>query len=307
MKLETSYLADNVIVVNTPNGFANWLADFLILTKARVNVLVVATTFVGFALHADVHSNWLLLMNTLLGTGCVAGAAAAANQTLEWPFDRNMVRTQRRPIAAGRFSIRTGIAASALLLAAGCLWLGIAVNLRTVLIALMTFLVYVFAYTPLKRLTAVCVLVGAVAGALPVLIGWAATGADLGLWAAVAFTILFLWQVPHFLAIAWWFRADYAHAGYHVLPFDDRHGYWTASFALAFATVTVAISLVPVWLNQVTGWYLFGGFLLGTIILVCSIRLLIKRSIKAAQLLFIASLVYLPGLYLLMLIFRKQP
>jgi protoheme IX farnesyltransferase len=307
MKPETSYLADNVIVVNTPNGFANWLADFLILTKARVNVLVVATTFVGFALHAGVHSNWLLLMNTLLGTGCVAGAAAAANQTLEWPFDRNMVRTQRRPIAAGRFSSRTGITVSASLLAAGCLWLGIAVNLRAMLIALLTFLIYVFAYTPLKRLTSVCVLVGAVAGALPVLIGWAATGADLGLWAAVAFTILFLWQVTHFLAIAWWFRTDYAHAGYRVLPFNDRHGYWTASFALAFAAVTVAISLVPAWLNQVAVWYLFGGFLLATIILVFSIRLLIKRSVKAAQLLFIASLVYLPGLYLLMLIFRKQP
>lgn len=307
MKPKTSYLADNVIVANTPNGFTNWLADFLILTKARVNVLVVATTFVGFALHAGIHSNLLLLMNTLLGTGCVAGAAAAANQTLEWPFDRNMVRTQRRPIAAGRFSIRTGIVVSASLLAAGCLWLGIAVNLRAMLIALLTFLIYVFAYTPLKRLTSVCVVVGAVAGALPVLIGWAATGADLGLWAAVAFTILFLWQVPHFLAIAWWFRTDYAHAGYHVLPFDDRHGYWTAFFALAFAAVTVAISLVPAWLNQVAVWYLFGGFLLGTIILVFSIRLLIKRNIKAAQLLFIASLVYLPGLYLLMLIFRKQP
>lgn|SRR5690242_7882145 len=305
MKPETSYLADNVIVVNTPNGFANWLADFLILTKARVNVLVVATTFVGFALHAGVHSNWLLLMNTLLGTGCVAGAAAAANQTLEWPFDRNMVRTQRRPIAAGRFSSRTGITVSASLLAAGCLWLGIAVNLRAMLIALITFLIYVFAYTPLKRLTSVCVLVGAVAGALPVLIGWAATGAGFSLWTAIAFLTLFLWQIPHFLAIAWWCRADYMQAGYHVLPFDDLRGYWTGGFALAFVIITVTVSLVPGWALGFPNYYLWGGATLAIVILFFSFRFLISRSRGTARSLFVVSLFYLPLLFALMLLCKK--
>lgn len=307
MKSKTSCLAESAILENTPNGCATWLADILILTKARVNVLVVATAFVGFVLHASIYSNWLLLLNTLLGTGLVAGGAAAANQTLEWRFDRDMVRTQNRPLAAGRFGCRTGILVSGLFLATGCLWLGATVNRRAMLLALLTFLIYVFAYTPLKRSTSGCILVGAVAGALPVLIGWAATGADFGLWAAIAFVILFLWQIPHFLAIAWWCRSDYERAGYHVLPYDDQRGCWTAGSAFIFAAAMVVISFVPVWLHRVTGWYLSGGFALGTVILFFSIQFLITRSKTVARSLFIASLIYLPCLYLLMLLCRKQP
>jgi protoheme IX farnesyltransferase len=306
MKLETPCLSENKIVVDNPNGCSNWFADILVLTKARVNVLVVATTFVGFALNASIQSNWFLLLKTMLGTALVAGGAAAANQTLERRFDRNMVRTQNRPLAAGRFRRRTGIWVSVIFLAAGYLWLDAAVNVRTMLLAFLTFLIYVFAYTPLKRFTSACILVGAVAGALPVLIGWAATGVDFGLWTAIAFVTLFLWQIPHFLAIAWWCRADYTRAGFHVLPFDDKRGYWTACSAFIFAAATVAISFVPVLLHRVTGWYFLGGFVLGTVILFFSTRFLIKRTIRVARSLFIASLIYLPCLYLLMLLCRKQ-
>ena len=306
MKLETPCLSENKIVVDNPNGCSNWFADILVLTKARVNVLVVATTFVGFALNASIQSNWFLLLKTMLGTALVAGGAAAANQTLERRFDRNMVRTQNRPLAAGRFRRRTGIWVSVIFLAAGYLWLDAAVNVRTMLLAFLTFLIYVFAYTPLKRFTSACILVGAVAGALPVLIGWAATGVDFGLWTAVAFVALLLWQIPHFLAIAWWCRSDYLRAGFHVLPFDDERGYWTACSAFIFAAATVAISFVPVLLHRVTGWYFLGGFVLGTVILFFSTRFLIKRTIRVARSLFIASLIYLPCLYLLMLLCRKQ-
>jgi protoheme IX farnesyltransferase len=307
MNIKPPSLSEKTIAVARPESSPSWFSDILVLVKLRVNIFVVATSFVGFALNASIQSHWFLLLQTMLGTGLVAGGAAAANQALEWRFDRNMVRTQNRPLAAGRFSSRTGIFVSGLFLATGCLWLGAAVNLQAMLLALLTFLIYAFAYTPLKRFTSVCILVGAVAGALPVLIGWAATGADFGLWTAIAFVILFLWQIPHFLAIAWWCRSDYLRAGFHVLPFDDQRGYWTASSAFVFAVATVAISFVPVWLHRVTGWYLSGGFALGIVILFFSSRFLIKRSKRVARSLFIASLIYLPCLYLLMLLCRKQP
>ena len=302
MRLKAPCPSATAIAVDCPNGNSNWFADVLVLTKARVNILVVATTFVGFALNTSIQSNWLLLLQTMLGTSLVAGGAAAANQTLEWRFDRNMVRTRSRPLAAGRFSSRAGIWVSMVFLTAGCLWLGAAVNVEAMSLALLTFLIYTFAYTPLKRFTSACILVGAVAGALPVLIGWAATGADFGLWTTVAFAILFLWQIPHFLAIAWWCRSDYLNAGFHVLPFDDQRGAWTAGLAFVFAVATVAVSFVPVWLHRATGWYWMSGLVFGILFLSASIRFLTIRGEATARALFFVSLAYLPGLYLLMLL-----
>ena len=299
-------MSRNIISLRTPNDYTNRLRDILILTKARVNLLVIATTFVGFALNIGVRPNWLLLLNTLLGTGLIAGGAAAANQTLEWPFDQKMIRTQKRPIAAGRFASQTGIAVSAIFLVLGCLWLGMAVNLRAMLVALLTFFIYVFVYTPMKRFTPACTLAGAIAGALPVLIGWAATETKLGLWVAIAFSTLFLWQVPHFLAIAWWFRADYARGGYHVLPHDDQCGFWTAGVALFGSVITVAISLLPAWLHRVSGCYLWCGAGLGIMLLSFSLWFFLKRSGKTARGLFIASLLYLPFIYILMLVSGNQ-
>ncbi|HEX5400363.1 MAG TPA: heme o synthase [Verrucomicrobiae bacterium] len=307
MNVEMPSLSEKAIVVAGPESSPGWFLDILVLVKLRVNIFVVATAFVGFALNTSILSNWLLLLHTLIGTGLVACGAAAANQALEWRFDQDMVRTHNRPLAAGRFYRRTGVWVSVIFLTAGCLWLDAAINLRAVLLAFLTFLIYVFAYTPLKRFTSICILVGAVAGALPVLIGWAATGADFGLWTAVAFTILFLWQIPHFLAIAWSCRLDYLRAGFHVLPFDDQRGYWTAGSAFVFATTTVVVSFVPVWLHRVTDWYFLGGFALGTVILFFSTRFLMKRTIRVARSLFIISLIYLPCLYLLMLLCKKQP
>jgi hypothetical protein len=167
MKLETPCLPETFITIAGSKSCPNWFSDLLVLVKLRVNVFVVATTFVGFALHASILSNWLLLLHTLIGTGLVAGAAAAANQTLERRFDQDMLRTRNRPLAAGRFQRRTGIFVSGLFLATGCLWLGSALNLQAMLLALLTFLIYAFAYTPLKRFTSVCILAGAVAGASP--------------------------------------------------------------------------------------------------------------------------------------------
>jgi protoheme IX farnesyltransferase len=274
------------------------------LTKARANVAVVGTTFVGFALHADLQLNGLLLFHTLAGTGLLATSAAVANQALEQEFDRNMARTCNRPIAAGRLCRRTAVWLSGALGGAGGIWLGAGVNLRAMFFAGLAFLIYLFLYTPLKRRTPACTLVGAVSGALPLLVGWAATGAEFGLWSAVAFAVLFLWQIPHFLAIAWRHRADYLGAGYRVLCDDDPQGFRTAGWALGFTLAMVVVSLVPALANRVTDWYWPGGLASGIIFSAYSIRFALRRNEVAARALFLASLYYLPVAYALMLLCR---
>ncbi len=287
-------------------GAAHWLSDLMVLTKARANVAVVATTFVGFALHADVLPNWLLLFHALAGTALIAGSAAVANQAKEQQFDRKMVRTRNRPIAAGRLHPRTGMWLSGLLCGTGCLWLAAGVNVRAMVFAALAFVVYVSLYTPMKRLTPACTLVGAVSGALPLLIGWAATGAEFGLWATVAFVVLFLWQMPHFLAIAWWRREDYLSAGYRVLSPHDQCGHHAAGWALASTLAVVAVSLVPAFANQVTTWYWPGALAVGVLFSILSIRFLVRRDGTAAHSLFLASLYYLPAVYALMLLCRAR-
>lgn len=195
---------------------------------------------------------------------------------------------------------------SGLLCGTGCLWLAAGVNVRAMVFAALAFLVYVSFYTPMKRLTPVCTLVGAVSGALPLLIGWAATGAKFGLWASVAFAVLFLWQMPHFLAIAWWRREDYLSAGYRVLSPRDHRGHRTAGWALASTLAVVAVSLVPAFANQVTTWYWPGALAVGVLFSILSIRFLVRRDGTAARSLFLASLYYLPAVYALMLLCRAR-
>ena len=305
MNLEVSSLPQKIDKAGEIKKRPSWFADILVLTKLRVNLLVVGTAFVGFALNADIVFNWYLLINTLIGTGLVAGSAAAANQAMEMKFDRDMVRTQNRPLAAGRLGRRTGIIVCVTLLLAGCFWLGVAVNLRAMSLALLTFLMYAFAYTPMKRHSPACLFIGAIPGALPILIGWAATGAAFGLWTIVAFGILFLWQIPHFLAIAWWQKTDYARAGFQVLRCDDHLGFRTASRALVYAAAMVGLSFTPFLAHRVNGWYMSGGLVLGIIIIFASIRFLATRTDATARSLFITSLFYLPGLYLLMLLCKR--
>jgi protoheme IX farnesyltransferase len=289
-----------------PARTTGWLADLLMLTKARANIAVVATAFVGFALHADISSNWVLLFHTLVGTALLAASASVANQAIEHRFDRGMERTRNRPIAANRLSRHHAILLSGAMSAAGCLWLGAGVNARALLFGVLAFLIYVFAYTPLKRHTPACTLVGAVSGALPVLIGWAATDAKFGLWSAVLFAVLFLWQMPHFLAITWWHRTDYLGAGYKVLCHDDRRGRKTAVGALAFAIALFAVSLIPALAHQVSSWYWLGAVAAGILFCSSSIRFLIRRTDAAARSLFLASLYYLPTLFALMLLCRAR-
>lgn len=280
------------------------LSDVLVLTKARVNSLVVGSTFFGFALHAQILSNWLALLQTMLGTGFVACGAAVANQVIEHEHDRKMPRTQNRPIVAGRIGRRAGALCSGTLCFVGCAWLGIAVNLGAMSLAGLAFLIYVFLYTPLKRHTPACTLMGAVAGALPFAVGWAATGSDFGVWTFVGLGILFLWQIPHVLAIAWWRRTEYAQAGFRMLSQKDDQGKVTARWVLGSALAVVVVSLIPVWLHNVSYWYVPGSLALGIPFVGFTLRLVLRKTESAAKTLFFASLYYLPSVYLLMLIFR---
>ncbi len=274
----------------------------MVLTKVRVNSLVIGTTFFGFALHAEILSNWRSVLQTLLGTGFVACGAAVANQILEHDYDRRMPRTQNRPLAAGRMSRHAAGWLSGTLYIVGCAWLWIAVNFRAMLLAGLAFLIYAFLYTPLKRHTPACTVMGAVAGALPFAVGWAATGADFEVWTFLGLAILFLWQIPHVLAIAWWRRTEYAQAGFHMLSRKDVQGKLTAGWVLGSALAVVGVSMLPFWLHNVSPWYVPGSLALGIPFVGFSLRLVLSKSESAARTLFIGSLCYLPSVYLLMLI-----
>ena len=278
-----------------------WVLDLIVLTKARVNTLVVGTTFFGFALHAEVVSNFPLLLQTLLATGFVACGAAVANQVLEHEYDRKMPRTQNRPLAARRISRSAAGWLSGALGTVGCVWLWNVANLTAMLFAGLAFLVYAFLYTPLKRHTPACTVMGAIAGALPFAVGWAATGADFGFWTFLGLAILFVWQIPHVLAIAWWRRTEYSRAGFRMISQGDFGGNVTARWMLGSALALIAVSLLPIWLHNVSHGYLAGSLALGIPFVGFSVRLFLTKSESAAKTLFFASLLYLPSVYVLML------
>ena len=278
-----------------------WFADLMLLTKARANVAVVATTVVGFALHSDVGANAPLVLCTAAGTALLAGGASIANQAIEHEFDREMPRTRNRPIAAGRLGRRAGFALSGLFCVAGCLCLFAGVNLSAMIHGLLAFVIYTGIYTPMKRRSPACTFVGAVSGALPILIGWAATGTRFGMWTAVTFAVLYLWQIPHFMAIAWWRRKEYLGAGYGVLPRQDPDGLRTSGLALVFTLGVLAVSLAPALAEQMTGWYLPGALVLGILFSSFAVRFRMIRSEATARALFLASLSYLPAIFALML------
>jgi len=277
------------------------LADHWTLTKPEVNFLVLVSTLVGFYLASPGHVKVELLVHTLLGTLLVASGTATLNQYLEREFDALMRRTARRPLPAGRLAppqaLRFGMALSL----GGGLYLAVAVNLLASLLALLTLASYLLLYTPLKRKTPWCTLVGAFPGAMPPLIGWAAARGSLSPAAWVLYAMLFLWQFPHFLAIAWMYREDYARAGYLMLPPADREGRSMAWQIVACSLVLVPVSLMPAWLGQVGSVYFVGALVLGLSFLGYGARLATSRSKLLARRVLLASIIYLPLVFGLMM------
>src|SRR5713226_9413939 len=235
------------------------VADYWALTKPEVSFLIAIATFTGFylALPASVPDlPWLRLMNTLLGTLLVAGGTGTLNQYVERGFDAQMRRTARRPLAAGRLEPSAALRFGILLSCAGGIYLAVAVNALASLLAVLTLVSYLFLYTPLKRKTPLCILVGAFPGAMPPLIGWAAASGRLSWEAWVLYAVLFLWQFPHFMAIAWMYREDYDRASYQVLPHDGRvRARFVNWQTLLPLLALVLLSLLPAFANQSNMFY----------------------------------------------------
>lgn len=281
------------------------VSDLLTLAKIRVNALVVATTAGGYYMGSSGAVDPLRLAATCLGTALVASGAAAINQVSERDTDRLMVRTRLRPVADGRMTPRHGLVVASALSAAGLAILWTAAGGAATLVALATLVTYAAVYTPLKRRTSLSTVVGAVPGALPPLIGWAAvrTLAEPAPWAL--FLIMFLWQLPHFLAIAWRYRDDYEQAGLPMLPVVDADGGLTGRQAALWAATLVPFSLLPFLIGLTGSLYAVGALVLGVVQLWTAVAFAIHRSDKTATRLFYTSIVYLPLLWLMM-VFGRQ-
>jgi protoheme IX farnesyltransferase len=279
----------------TPSHFA----DLLELAKARIVGLVLVTVAAGFYVAHPGDLDWLLLLHTLVGTALVAAGTNALNQILERDVDAQMLRTVNRPLPAGRMAIGVATGGAWVAGALGVLYLLVLVSPVVALLAALTLLSYVFIYTPLKKRTSLATLVGAVPGALPIVGGWAAAGGRLGVEALVLFGVLFLWQIPHFLALAWLYREDYARAGLRMLSVGDD-GTRTFRQASLYALVLVPLSLVPVGLG-LAGWIYFWGALgLSSWMLRVAVQAARRPSHRAAGRLFKATILYLPALLALL-------
>lgn len=282
------------------------LADYWAITKPDVNFLIAIATAAGFCLASPAAVSpfpWMRLLHTLLGTVLVASGAAALNQWMEHPFDAKMRRTARRAIAAGRMEPDRALLFGTSLALAGTTYLMLTAGVVAALLALATLATYLAFYTPLKRRTPLCTLVGASAGAVPPLIGWAAARGHLDLPAWVLFAIVFLWQFPHVMAIAWMYRDDYDRAGYLVLPASGtRARFVTIQTLVPFAALLPA-SLLRVRAADVNVLYSIAALLLGLGFLSAGIRFARLKSGATARRLLLASIVYLPALLALMILF----
>jgi protoheme IX farnesyltransferase len=279
------------------------VADYLELTKPRVAVLVLFTVAVGALLAGGGSADFAVLAHTVLGTALVAAGASALNQLLERHSDALMRRTENRPLPAGRLQPLEVLVFGCVLGAAGIAYLALTLKTPTAaVVAAVTFVSYVAIYTPLKRVTPLNTLIGAVPGALPPLIGWTAVRGELTAEAVGLFLILFLWQVPHFLAIAWIYREEYAKAGLLMLPVVDRDGRQTGRQVVTYCLALIPVSLVPTLYGTAGPLYLIGAVLLGLGFLASGICFARDKTIVQARRLMRASLLYLPGLLALLLL-----
>jgi protoheme IX farnesyltransferase len=281
------------------------VADYVELAKPRVAVLVLFTVGAGVLLASGRDFQFLVLLNTVFGTALVAAGASALNQWFERHSDSLMRRTENRPLPSGRLQAVEVFLFGLLLGLGGVLYLALTLNrLSAAVVAALTFILYVAVYTPLKRRTPLNTLIGAVPGALPPIIGWCAVRGEITTEAGLLFLVLFLWQVPHFLAIAWIYREDYARAGLRMLPVVDREGHRTSQNMVLYCLALLAVSLQPVLLGSAGVLYLGGALLLGLTFLATAVGFRRWRSLCQARRVLRASLVYLPGLLALLLLDR---
>jgi len=281
---------------------SSWFSDLAELTKARLTFLVLVTTFVGFYMGSGRPVNWLGLLHVMLGTTLLAAGASALNQLMERDADGRMRRTRNRPLPGGKMTpdevMILGFVSSLM----GLLYLLYCVNLASAMVGAVTLGTYLFVYTPLKRLTTLNTVIGAVPGALPPVLGWVAVrnSADIEAW--ILFAILFFWQIPHFMAIAWMHREDYARGGFRMLSQNDPQGLSTSRQAMVYAMALVPVSLLPVFLGLCGLFYFISALVLSLGFAWLAWKFLRDRSIPRARHLFWASITYLPLLLLAMVL-----
>jgi protoheme IX farnesyltransferase len=288
------------------------LGDYAILLKMRVTSLVVMTAWTGYYLGAHRAHIALLswkLVCALLGIGLVSGGAAALNQVIEREADGRMRRTQSRPLPGHRMGVAEALSVGVACILGGAAYLAVTTNPLTGILSVLTASAYLGAYTPLKKHSPLCTTIGALPGAMPPLLGWTAARGRIEWEALVLFAILFLWQFPHFHAIAWMYREDYRRAGIRMLPVVEEDGRSTVREVLAYSMMLVPVSLFPGYLHMVGGIYIVGALVLGLVFLMFSIRfarvisgLPAAESRQLARALLRASVLYLPALFALMML-----
>ena len=280
----------------------SWLAVYADLIKARLTTLVLLTTLVGFYLGWRGPMNYLLMLNAVLGTALVASGAAALNQLLEREHDAKMRRTRNRPLPSGRLQPPTVMIFGGVCSCAGLLYLALAVNLTTSVIGAVSLLSYLFIYTPLKRVTWLNTAIGAIPGALPPLMGWTAARGELSGEGWALFAILAFWQVPHFFAIAWIYRDEYAKAGFVMLPVIDPGGRRTGRQAVSHTLLLLPVSLCPFVYHLTGKFYLIGALVLGFAFLFFAVQFARHMTVPRARQLFFVSILYLPLLLIVMVL-----
>ena len=280
-------------------------SDLAELVKARLSLLTLATAMAGFALGVREAWDWLLLSATLAGTALSAAGAAALNQWWEREHDGLMKRTRQRPLPAGRMASSDAFIAGLVLSFAGVACLALFANVLSAALAAATIVFYILVYTPLKRVTTLNTIIGAVPGALPPLIGWTAARGSIDAEGLTLFAILFLWQMPHFLAIAWLYRDDYAQAGFKMLSEGDESGVMTGRQAVVYSLALLAVSLLPSVFFGYSALYFYGALALGVGFTALAGKFAVSGgSVPAARALFLGSIAYLPLLLGLMVLAR---
>jgi heme o synthase len=283
-------------VENAKHAFARrrFIADLFELVKARLTALVLLTTAVGFYLGSGPSVDYAALFRVVFGTAAAAAGAAALNQWWERKADALMNRTRTRPVPAGRMRASEALTFGLVLSIFGVAYLALACNQLSAVLAAITITIYIFGYTPLKRASTANTIVGAIPGAIPPVIGWAAARGAIDAGAGSLFAILLLWQLPHFFAIAWMYREDYSRAGFRMISSDDISGERSASQSVFFCILLLILGGLPAFVGIVTFAYLAIELVLGGLFIAVAMRFLRVRTRKAARLLFITSIVYLP-------------
>lgn len=281
-------------------GAREKLAAFYELTKPRIAFMLVLTAAAGFYIGSDAGFNWMLFANTIIGITLLAFGVATLNQVIERNLDGLMERTEKRPLPSGRLSTTEALVFGSLLCVTSEIYIAFLVNGLTAILGLVVIVGYVFLYTPLKTRTSASTAIGALPGALPPLMGFTAAADSITLGAWSMFVILFLWQFPHFLAIAWMYREDYRKAGIMMLPVLEEDGKITATQIVLFTVLLVPVSLAPFFLG-IAGWvYLVGAVVLGFWFLYASIQAARYKTVPQARKLMLVSVLYLPVIFALL-------